>query len=389
MSGGDILRSKLRWGGIALSTVLIILAIIIFTAVAFAIHPPSNVETVDPAPLHLRGEFIKSNLGTTVGGNGAVIVRIVATQFAFLPQCAPVPADKPVTIRMAAPDVLHGILFIGTLPNDGVGLCGKLPTAALSSGSIPPLASQTLGGQILSSKHAMDVLLTPTDPQAAATIAAAHITAEATLRAALVQAVAAAGAIAAGALAYFGAVRQVRLQERAHEARAVAYRFRLSKVVREYLAQVETAYAAARRQFDTPDTQAPITSLFTHRPRTLHDNNWEAHALLGPRAVELILVIDDASLRLAKFDAEIKHVNVTIDAHFQGGTLAPSTGTAEGPVTERPITYAPKRAIVDYVEVLEQLRRALVELQGELAKPLGGSPWRRFRHVAMLPRAGR
>jgi putative oxidoreductase len=231
----------------------------------------------------------------------------------------------------------------------------------------------------------MDVSLTPTDPQAAATIAAAHITADATVRASLIQAAAAVGAIGAGTLAYFGAVRQVRLQERAHEARAVAYRFRLSKVVQEYLAQVETAYMAAHRQLDTPGTQAaaPITSLFTQRPQTLHDDNWEAHALLGPQAVELILAIDDASLRLAQFDAEIRRVNVTTEEHFQAGTLTPSLGTAEGDVI-----YVPKRAIVDYVEVLGQLRRSLAELQAELAKTPRGSPWRRLRQLAIQPLGG-
>ncbi len=225
----------------------------------------------------------------------------------------------------------------------------------------------------------MDASLTPTDPQTIATIAAAHITADAIVRAAMVQAGAAAGAIAAGALAYLGAVRQVRLQERAHEARAVAYRFRLSKVVQDYLAQVDTAYTAARRQRDAPDTQAatPITSFFTERPQTLHDDNWQAHALLGPRAVELILVIDEASLRLAQFDTEIGHGNVMTDAHFQAGRMTPSNTADEGPVI-----YARKRAIVDYVDVLEQLCRALTDLQGELAKSLRRSPWRRFWHRA-------
>jgi hypothetical protein len=237
--------------------------------------------------------------------------------------------------------------------------------------------------KIPSTGHAMDVSLT-TDPQATATIAAAHITADATMRAALTQAGAAAGAVAAGALAYFGAVRQVRLQERAHEARAVAYRFRLSKVVQEYLGQVETAYATARRQLDAPDTQpsARITSLFTQRPQTLHDDNWEAHALLGPRAVELILAIDEASLRLAQFDAEIRHADLTTDAHFQAGTPTPDDAAGEGTAS-----YTPRRAIVDYVDVLEQLHRSLIELQDELARPPRGSSWRRIRHMAMRPRA--
>jgi hypothetical protein len=63
----------------------------------------------------------------------------------------------------------------------------------------------------------MDPQFFATDPLALATIEGARITAEATARSAWVQAGAALGAIVAGALAYFGAVRQVRLQERAHE----------------------------------------------------------------------------------------------------------------------------------------------------------------------------
>ena len=92
----------------------------------------------------------------------------------------------------------------------------------------------------------MDPQFFATDPLALATIEGARITAEATARSAWVQAGAALGAIVAGALAYFGAVRQVRLQERAHEVRAVAYRFRLSKIVEEYLAQVAAATETAQ-----------------------------------------------------------------------------------------------------------------------------------------------
>ena len=83
----------------------------------------------------------------------------------------------------------------------------------------------------------MDPRFFATDPVAMATFEGAKIMADATARAAWVQVGAALGATIAGALAYFGAVRQVRLQERAHEVRAIAYRFRLSKIVDEYLAR--------------------------------------------------------------------------------------------------------------------------------------------------------
>ena len=88
----------------------------------------------------------------------------------------------------------------------------------------------------------MDLPSLSTDPQALATIEAAKIAAGATARAAWIQAAAALGAIVAGALAYFGAVRQVRLEEHAHEARTVAYRFRLGMVVEDFLAQIASAH---------------------------------------------------------------------------------------------------------------------------------------------------
>ena len=138
-----------------------------------------------------------------------------------------------------------------------------------------------------------------TDPQAQATIEAARIGAAAAIHAASIQATAAAGAVAAGALAYIGAVRQVRFQERAQEVRALAYRFRLTRVVEEYYEQVVRACAAAQAQlaaFRSGKASVAITSFRLVQPRMLHDENWEAHALLSRRAVELILIIDDCSL---------------------------------------------------------------------------------------------
>ena len=98
-------------------SVVVMLAIIVLSAIAFAVHPPSNIEMVDPVTLHFRGEFIESNLGTTVADDSTVTVRIVATQFTFIPRCAPVPVNKPVKIRMATPDVVHGVTVVGTNVN--------------------------------------------------------------------------------------------------------------------------------------------------------------------------------------------------------------------------------------------------------------------------------
>lgn len=223
----------------------------------------------------------------------------------------------------------------------------------------------------------------PTDPQAAATIEAARIAADAAVRAAWIQAGAALGAIAAGAMAYFGAVRQVWLQERAHEVRALAYRFRLSRIVNEYLAQ--GALAAARRQLETfrdDGGSERIASFRVGRPQTLHDENWEVHALLGRRAVELILVIDETSERLGRFDREIRGGDTKTDSQFESGTLKLVQDGAAGSAR-----YDRETAIVDYVQVPDRLHRALADLKSELARAPQLSPWRRLRRL--VPRSGR
>lgn len=113
----SILKSELRWVAIVSAAVGLIVVIIIATSVAMALHPPSNVETIDPATLHIEGEFVEANLGTVETADGEVVTRIVATQYAFVPRCIPVPVDRPVTMRITSPDVIHGFLIAGTNAN--------------------------------------------------------------------------------------------------------------------------------------------------------------------------------------------------------------------------------------------------------------------------------
>ena len=112
-----ILKSELRWAMVVGGIVTVILAAILFAALSMHINPPSNREYVDPKSLHLSGEFTETNLGTRLDPAGQVTTRIIATQFAFVPQCVVVPADTPVTLRFASPDVIHGILVTGTNVN--------------------------------------------------------------------------------------------------------------------------------------------------------------------------------------------------------------------------------------------------------------------------------
>ncbi|MGE0457964.1 MAG: cytochrome C oxidase subunit II [Bauldia sp.] len=131
-----ILKTELRWAALMGGAVALILIVIVATTLANALHPPSNVETVDPATLHLEGEFVEANLGTTQGADGTITVRLVATQYAFVPRCLPVPAGRPVTFRVTSPDVLHGFLIAGTNANTMVvpGYVAELTTEFQETG---------------------------------------------------------------------------------------------------------------------------------------------------------------------------------------------------------------------------------------------------------------
>lgn len=112
----SVVRSELRWSVVVGVSVTLIMAATLFAALALHRNPPSNVERIDPKTLHLSGEFTEGNLGTRVE-NGQVVTRLVTTQFAFVPRCVIVPEDQPVTLRLSSPDVIHGILVLGTNVN--------------------------------------------------------------------------------------------------------------------------------------------------------------------------------------------------------------------------------------------------------------------------------
>lgn len=113
----DVLRFELRWTVAVSGFIVILFGLTLFAALALHRNPPSNIERIDPKTLHLSGEFTEPNLGTRVEQGGQVTTRLVATQFAFVPQCVVVPEGKQVTLRLASPDVIHGILVTGTNVN--------------------------------------------------------------------------------------------------------------------------------------------------------------------------------------------------------------------------------------------------------------------------------
>jgi cytochrome c oxidase subunit 2 len=133
-----ILGTELLWAfgvGVLIAAVL---SMIVFTALTRDINPPSNVERLDPKTLHLSGEFAEQNLGTSVGADGNVTVRAIATQFMFVPRCIAVPRGRPVILRFATPDVIHGLLITGTNVNTMVvpGFVAQVHTEFYRAGDL-------------------------------------------------------------------------------------------------------------------------------------------------------------------------------------------------------------------------------------------------------------
>ena len=102
-----------RWATVVGVIIAALVLMMIVTGLHWASMPPSRVETIDPRTVHLQGEFVEGNLGTALGADGKVTVRLVAQQYSFTPQCLVVPADMPVTFRATATDAIHGFV-VGT-----------------------------------------------------------------------------------------------------------------------------------------------------------------------------------------------------------------------------------------------------------------------------------
>ena len=106
-----------RWALVVASIIGLLLALMIFTAVHWVAMPQSRVETVDPRTLHLSGEFVEDNLGSGIGLDGKVVVRLIAQQYSFVPQCIVVPSEMPVTFRGTSTDAIHGFVIGSTNAN--------------------------------------------------------------------------------------------------------------------------------------------------------------------------------------------------------------------------------------------------------------------------------
>jgi cytochrome c oxidase subunit 2 len=110
-------RAERRWATVAVGCIAAIIAVIIFTGIHWSTMPPSGIEPIDPATLHVSGEFVEANLRAKIQTDGSVLVHMIAHQNSFNPQCLILPADTPVTFRTTSADAVHGLFITGTNVN--------------------------------------------------------------------------------------------------------------------------------------------------------------------------------------------------------------------------------------------------------------------------------
>jgi len=110
-------RVERRWSLVSIAIVALLVFLATFAGIHQASMPQARVETIDPRTLHVAGEFIESNLGSTLEPDGSVTVRLLGQQYSFTPQCIVVPTNTWVTFRAASADVVHGFLIQNTNVN--------------------------------------------------------------------------------------------------------------------------------------------------------------------------------------------------------------------------------------------------------------------------------
>ena len=97
-----------------------LLAVAVFATRYYEVDVPlwswvtGHQAAINPLTLHLRGEFVESDLGVSEAANQPLTVRLIAEQYLFVPACVEVPANVPVRFRITSADVVHMLTISNT-----------------------------------------------------------------------------------------------------------------------------------------------------------------------------------------------------------------------------------------------------------------------------------
>ena len=104
------------WMWAAAVIIVMFIGAIGVSTVAYGLHPPSHVETIDPTKVFSDPRF--SNIGQPITlPDGTIEVQMAAIMFAFAPNEVRVPAGRPIRFRLTSADVTHGFMIAGTNAN--------------------------------------------------------------------------------------------------------------------------------------------------------------------------------------------------------------------------------------------------------------------------------
>lgn len=136
-----------KWIAISMIILALMVGIIVIDAFFHGVNPPSKVETIDSASLHLSKEFAEENLGVQVDDKGNVVVRMVAGRYSFFPKHIDVPAETPITFRWVSMDVLHGVHIPMTNMSTMIvpGYVAEITTTFPKPGEYPLLCNEYCG----------------------------------------------------------------------------------------------------------------------------------------------------------------------------------------------------------------------------------------------------
>jgi cytochrome c oxidase subunit II len=136
-----------KWITITLLVIGLLVVIIVGDAFFHGVNPPSKVETIDSAKLHLSKEFAESNLGVQLDDKGEIMVRMVAGRYSFFPKHIAVPAETKITFRWVSMDVLHGVHIPMTNMSTMIvpGYVAEITTSFPKPGEYPVLCNEYCG----------------------------------------------------------------------------------------------------------------------------------------------------------------------------------------------------------------------------------------------------
>jgi cytochrome c oxidase subunit 2 len=140
-------RLERKWITLSLLVVGLFVGIITIDAFFHGVNPPSKVETIDSASLHLNKEFAEDNLGVQADDKGNITIRMVAGRYSFFPKHIAVPAETKLTFRWVSMDVLHGVHIPMTNMSTMIvpGYVAEITTTFPKPGDYPVLCNEYCG----------------------------------------------------------------------------------------------------------------------------------------------------------------------------------------------------------------------------------------------------